>query len=211
MKKIIVLIACITLLNPVFAQKIAVTETGEQVILYDNMTWKYQNEEKRDAAAEIPTNPKKFSKSKQATFLLKSNKLNVGFWLNPEKWKFEKATNNPQAEYELHLKEGDLYAMIISEKLEIPLETLKFAAFKNGKDAAPDLQITKEEYRTVNGLKVLLLQMDGTLQGVKFSYYGYYFSNKKGTVQFITYTSQNLLDDYKTMCEELLNGMVETK
>ncbi|MCC7520261.1 MAG: hypothetical protein IT220_01380, partial [Flavobacteriaceae bacterium] len=103
----------------------------------------------------------------------------------------------------------DLYGMIISEKVEIPLETLRSIAIENGKSVAPDLKIMKEEYRTVNGLKLLLLQMNGTMQGIKFSYYGYYYSNTNGTVQFITYTSQNLLNSYIPEIEKLLNGIVE--
>ena len=69
--------------------------------------------------------------------------------------------------------------------------------------------VVKEEFRNVNGMKVLLLHMNGTIQGIKFSYYGYYYSNSNGTVQFITYTSQNLLDGFKSKIEDLLNGIVE--
>ena len=190
------------------AQQNAITETGEEVTLFEDGTWKYQNEDLL-LEKEIPTNPKKFKKDEKSTFLLKSKKLNVGFWLNPKMWSFKKATDNLEAEYELNLKDGDLYGMIISEKVEIPLESLKVIAFENAKAVAPDLKIVKEEYRIVNGLKVLLLQMDGTMQGIKFSYYGYYFSSINGSIQFITYTSQNLIDSFRPECEKLLNGIVE--
>jgi len=53
--------------------------------------------------------------------------------------------------------------------------------------------------------------MNGTMQGIKVSYYGYYFSNNNGTLQFLTYTSQNLLSDYIDEIEDLLNGFIETK
>jgi len=208
MKKITLLLFGLLAVSLIQAQQKAVTETGDEVILYDDGTWKYQNENQL-AEKEIPTNPIKFEKDEKSTFLLKSNRLNIGFWLNPKMWSFKKGIDNPDAEYELQLKEGDLYGMVISEKLEIPLETLKVIAFENGKAAAPDLNIVKEEYRIVNGIKVLLLQMNGTMQGIKFSYYGYYFSNTNGTVQFITYTSQNLLESYKPKIENLLNGIVE--
>ncbi len=208
MKKTLLLLTALFCANLIQAQQKAVTETGEEVILFDDGSWKYQNE---DLASdnEVPTNPKKFIKDKESTFLLKSSKLNVGIHLNPKIWSFKKATDNPEAEYELQLKDGDLYSMIITEKVEIPLKTLKSIAFDNGKAAAPDLRIVKEEYRNVNDLKVLLLQMNGTMQGIKFSYYGYYFSNSNGTVQFICFTSQNLLDTYKPEIEKLLNGFVE--
>lgn len=208
MKETALIICCLLIANFSQAQQKAVTEAGEEVILFVDGTWKYQNED-YVKEREIPTNSKKFKKDDKSTFLLKSNKLNVGFWLNPKLWSFKKATDNPEAEFELKLKEGDLYGMVIAEKIQIPIETLKSIAVQNGKGVAPDLEIIKEEYRTVNGLKVLLLQMNGTMQGIKFSYYGYYFSNDSGTVQFVTYTAQNLMDSYIADSENLLNGIVE--
>lgn len=210
MKKVILLLIYLLSIVSIYAQKKAVTELGEEIILFENGTWEYIDKD-NIKVTEIPTNSKSFKKDKTSSFLLKSKKLNVGVWLNPKKWSFKKPTNEAEGEYELQLKDGDLYGMIISEKVEIPLPTLKFIALENGKEAAPDLRIVKEEYRTVNGLKVLLLQMNGTMQGIKFSYYGYYFSNTNGTIQFITYTSQNLLDSYLKESETLLNGFVETK
>ena len=206
-KNILVLIS-LFFVNFIQAQQTAVTETGEQVILFKDGTWKYQNEEKQ-TETEIPTNSIAFKKEAESTFLLKSNKVNVGFWINPKMWTFKKGNEKDAAEYKLQLKAGDLYGMIISEKVEIPLETLKSIALNNGRKAAPDLKITKEEYRIVNGLKVLLLQMNGTMEGIKFSYYGYYFSNTNGTVQFVTYTSTNLIASYLPKIEVLLNGIVE--
>lgn len=210
MKKYLLLFASFLSFGFCQAQIKAVTETGEQVLLYEGGTWMYAKDAKgTEPAKEIKTNPKKFAKSKTSTFLLKSTKNNMGFWINSAKWKFEKAVNNTDAEYELQLKAGDLYAMIIAEKVEIPLETLKQIAVENGLSVAPDLKVVSEEYRMVNGIKLLCLQMNGTLQGIKFSYYGYYYSNAKGTVQYITYTSQNLMNDYMPDIEELLNGLVE--
>lgn len=208
MKRIPLLLFCSLSILTVHAQQKAVSETGEEIILFDDGTWQYQNDDALKES-EIPTNSEVHLKDDRSTFLLKSNKMNVGFWLDPKKWTFKKAIDNPEAEYELHLKDEDLYGMVITEKVEVPLITLRSLAVENGKLVAPDLIIVKEEYRTVNGLQVLLLQLNGTMQGIKFSYYGYYFSSISGTVQFITYTSQNLLDGYVKECEKLLNGFVE--
>ncbi len=208
MKLIFAFISCLAVLNPIYGQKSAVTDNGEEVLLFDDGTWKYKDKED-SLNSEVLLNPKTFIKNESSNFLLKSDKINLGFWLNSKKWTFKKAESNADAEYELQLKNEDLYAMIITEKLEIPLLTLKSLAYTNAKSVAPDLKIVKEEYRMVNGIKVLHLQMNGTAQGVKFAYFGYYFSNSNGTVQFITYTSQNLLNSYVKNCEELLNGMVD--
>tara|TARA_B110000091_G_scaffold109341_1_gene118544 strand:- start:682 stop:1020 length:339 start_codon:yes stop_codon:yes gene_type:complete len=106
------------------------------------------------------------------------------------------------------LKNGDLYAMIIPEKAEIPLLSLRELAISNAKDVAVDVKVDSEEYRTVNGIKVLMLQMSGTTQGVKFKYYSYYYSSSKGVVQVVTYTSLNLFESYKNKMEKFLNGFV---
>jgi len=207
MKKLSLLIVCLITISITQAQKRAVTETGDEVFLYEDGTWKYKNE-KDLKIFETHINSKKFKKDDESSFLLKSSKLNIGFWLNPKIWSFKKAENNTEAEYEFQLKGGDLYGMVITEKVEIPLESLKYIALENGKSAAPDLKIIHEEYRNVNGTRVLMMQMNGTMQGIKFSYYGYYFSSENGTAQFITYTSQNLLKEYTKDCEILLNGFV---
>jgi hypothetical protein len=208
MKTIVILLILCNLTLSIYAQKRAVTENGEEVTLYDDGTWKYINADYEDKD-EISTNPKSFSKSQNSTFLLKSNKVNLGFWLNPKKWSFKKASSNEAAEYELSFKNGDIYGMLIAEGFEVPLETLKTIALTNGREAAPDIYLAKQEYRNVNGLKVLFLQMNGTTQGIKFTYYGYYFSNSNGTVQFVTYVSQNHSVEFLKECEELLNGLVE--
>ncbi len=193
-----------------FAQKKAVTETGDEVILYEDGTWKYKegSEPKEEI---IPLNPAIFKKNSKSTFLLKSTKLNMGVWLDPKKWSFKKATSDDDPEYQLQLRGKDLYAMIMTENIEVPLETLRTIAMQNAREASPDIKLVKQEYRMVNDKKILLLQMAGTIEGIKFTYYGYYFSNENGTLQFVTYTAQNLFNSLKAEVEDLLNGLVETE
>jgi hypothetical protein len=207
MKKILLYAITLLLSLSAISQKKAVTENGEEVILYTNGTWKYVNDSANEEK-EIPVNPKAFTKSNTSSFLLKSNKFNVGVWIDPKKWSFKKADKNDAAEYEFELKGKDLYGMMINELVEIPLESLKKIAIENAKEVAPDIELIKEEYRTVNGHKVLMMQLNGTTQGIKFSYYGYYYSNENGTMQMVLYTSQNLLKNYLTEIESHLNGFV---
>ena len=187
----------------------AVTENGEEVFLYPDGTWIYKNDS-TGTNSEIAINPTGFTKSSSSAFLLKSTKANVGVWINPKDWSFEKSTDNEDAEYAFQRKGEDLYGMMITERTQIPIESLMKIAIENARDVAPDVTVIKTEYRTVNGLKVLMMQMNGSIQGVKFAYYGYYYSNANGTVQLLTYTSQNLFTEYMKKMEELLNGFVET-
>ncbi len=190
------------------AQIKAVTETGDAVVLYDNGTWKYVNET-ASTNAEIPLNPAVFTKSDGATFLLKSDVIPAGFWLDPKKWSFKKNTGDSDEEYDLEMKNGNVYCIILTEEAELAPDVLRKVVLDNAREAAPDLHVLREEYRIVNGHKVLMIKMAGTVDGIRIAYIGYYFSDADGTVQYLSYTTQNLLDKYQDAMEELLNGLVK--
>lgn len=194
-----------TIISSSYGQIKAITDKGEQVVLHRDGTWEYIDSPKFDESS-VRINGKEYKTPESANFLVKSNRLNAGIKIDPKKWNFEKKEGEA-TEYFFQFKQGDLYGMFISEKFSIPLENLAEIALLNGQKVAPDLKIVDKEFRTVNGIKVLLMQMAGTVQGIKFVYYGYYFSNENGTMQFVTYTSQNLLKDYRGYCDDLLNGL----
>ncbi len=192
------------------AQISAVTNSGDEVILYNNGTWKYVN--KVDSPAkEIPTNNSNFQKPSGSTFKVNSTTVtNASVYLNPKKWEFKKAESGA-SEYKFELKAKDAYGMLITERIQIPLLTLKEAALMNAKNASPDINLVKEEYRTVNEIKLIYLQMEGSIQGIDFTYCGYYYSSEQGTVQLVTCTSKQLLKEYRSEMEDLLNGLIISK
>lgn len=187
------------------AQTPAVTENGDEVLLYNDGTWKYI---KQPENRELATNPQPFTKNDDATFQVKSKKVPISIWINPKKWSFQKSGPNDASEYEFELKGEDAHGLLIAEKIAIPLQNLKDIAFENAKEVSPDIEIVHQEYRNVNGVTVLCMQMDGTIHGTRFTYYGYYFTSELGTIQFLTYTSQNLFPTYREQMETLLNGIL---
>lgn len=193
------------------SQTKAVTENGDEVLLFPDKTWEYVNSEIEYEEKEIKTNPTKYTRNAKSTFIVKSNKIDIGIYIDPSKWNFKKAIHNDEAEFEFNMKNRDLYALLITESIEIPLENLKNIALINGRSVAPNLKIINEEYRTVNNLRILHLEMQGTLEGIDFTYYGYYYSDENGTIQFLTYSSQKMMSELKRECEELLNGFVVLK
>jgi hypothetical protein len=197
--------------NFVKSQVKAVTENGDEVLLFPDKSWEYVNSEIENEEKEIKINTTKYSKNSKSTFIVKSSKIDIGIYLDPTKWNFKKATHNDEAEFEFNMKNRDLYALLITESIEIPIENLKNIALINGRSVAPNLKIVNEEYRTVNNLRVLHLEMQGTLEGIDFTYYGYYYSDENGTIQFLTYSSKKLMKELKNECEELLNGFVVLK
>jgi hypothetical protein len=189
------------------AQQSALTGNGDEVLLYDDGTWEYSNDS-LNTADIISVNDKLFEKSKKSSFLVKSQKTNSGIYINPKDWSFTKGENNPDAEYEFQAKGRDIYGMLITEKTPIQVESLADIAFQNAKSALSQVKRTKMEYRTINDVEVIHMQMEGTISGINIVYYGYYFSNDTGSVQLLTYTSSVLFDEYQTVMEGLLNGLV---
>ena len=205
MKIITISILCLLALNVVASQK-AITEEGDVVVLNDDGSWFYENGQVA-ISEELEVNSTTFSRPNNATFMLKSTKTNSAFWINPRKWKFEKNDNgHDAAEYTLNVKGSDLYGLIISEQLEIAVEELAKIALDNARGAAPDAKIIKKEYRMVNGNKVIYMEMEGTIQSIKFTYFGYYFSNSTGSTQFLAYTGSSLVKKYRADIDNLLNG-----
>jgi hypothetical protein len=184
----------------------ALTQNGTQVILEDNGTWHYLEQTE---IKEIPLNPTSFSKSKDQTFAIKSQKNSSQLWINPKNWSFKKS--NGSGEYEFDYKQGEIYAKMINESVGSQTEDLIKLALENAQSAAPDTQIVHTEYRNVNGRKVIFMEMEGTFRGIKISYLSYYFANKNGMTQLVTYTGSSLVQQYKEAIEIFLNGFVAGK
>ncbi len=192
-----------------FAQVTAMTEQGDWVILYADSTWEYLEQAIPAFSDSIQLNATPFTKEKKATFLVKSKINKSGIWINPKKWKFSKDIDNEDAEFELRFKGKSLYALIITEDIEMSIERLRQLALENALSVAPDLEILKEEKRKVNGEEVLALKMKGTNNGVQFMYYGYYFTNEHGSTQFIVLSSANILEPLEDEALKMLNGLVQ--
>ena len=192
-------------------QEIAVTERGDSVVLYSNGAWDYYDNYMNDSdeIPEIRMNSNSFSKPVSSTKKINGSNQSYEVWYDDKAWKRVPVGElNPEADIALQLLKGDAYAMAIYEEVEIPVENLSQIALDNAVNVAPDIKMIDQEYRNVNGNKLVWMRMDGTTQGMKISYYSYYFSNEKGSIQFHAFTGQNLLDKYKTDIENLLNGFM---
>ena len=205
MKVVYLLLAALVAPGCFAAQK-AITDTGEEILIFTDGTWKYADNA-QPAPVGIETNKQRFVKPKAANFLLKSKKNHSAFWLDTDKWSFQRSKKNTEAEYAMQLKGKDLYGLAIAEEIQIPMESLVDIALENARNVAPDIHVVKKEYRIVNDNKVIFMQMSGTMQGMKISYMGYYYSDPSGTTQYITYTASNLIDKYRPEIEDFLNGL----
>lgn len=177
----------------------ATTDDGRKVLLYSNNTWKFAAE-----AVQQASSGGRYARPATATKTVDIQAGSTRLSYDPGLWTPEPGTDRTKLTFQ-H-SNGDGYAMVIRERLQMTLDALKDIALSNAVEAAPDARIVFEESRVVNGHKLLCLMIEGTTSGIAFTYYGYYYSGKSGIVQLVTYTGQNLFEEYKADFEDFLNG-----
>lgn len=184
-----------------------VTEKGDEIVLHDDGTWKYIKP-MPDAPAAVPLNDRTFRSAITSNFEVKSTKTRVSVYVNPKKWSFTKVTRSDyDHEFSFRSSQSGLYGLLITEQLAMPIESVSNAALSNLRKQDPGAELVHQEYRSVNGRKLMHLRMNATVNGLKISYFGYYFSDDSGSTQFIAFTSQSLAPARMGEIEEFLNGL----
>ena len=207
---LVLCLLCVSLAAQAATQR-GITEKGDEVLLEDDGTWHYLKAPPEAAAnAPVSVNAVRFTRAKDAIFPVRSSRNNAVVYIHPKKWTFSKSTKNGAAEFAFQSVDGDLYAMLITERIMIPLDTLGLAALNNMRKVAPDAELIKQEYRYVNDRKVLYMRMSATVQGIKLVYTGYYYSDEGGSTQLVAYTSQNLVQLRTAAIDEFLGGFMPT-
>lgn len=206
MKWTLVVVMSLLALSPAIAGDDirATTDDGKRVILHPDGKWSY---DKQDGSA-LPGLGR--AKPATATAVLKSKRGFFEIWYDPNKWE-SAPPENKAAEFELNHSSGDAASMALSERLTMSLDALKGVAISNARDAAPDAVIESEEEVIVNGVKMMALKINGSVEGIPFTYYGYYWTGEAGTLQCIAFTGRNLFNEFSKDITELLNGLVITK
>ena len=176
----------------------ATRSDGSVVLLFANGTWKPDTEVSTSKASG--GSYRKPGNATATVDLLKG----VSVAYDPTRWSL--LPSDKPGRRQLNHRDGDGYALIIAERLQIPIATLKNIVLQNARTAAPDAKIVREEQRMVNGVPVTCMELTGTAQGIPFRYFGYYYAGKAGTIQVITYTGDSLFPEYRDAFEELLNG-----
>jgi hypothetical protein len=194
----------------VIASEKAFTSTGDIVILNKDGTWHYENQSlSAQASKKLKTNSKKFKTPGNSNFPVKSKINSFALRMNPAEWGFtKKGAINQEAEYEFRHKKLDIYAMAINEAIEIEVENLIEIAIENMEQAGTNVRVVNREYRTVNGVKIIFMEIAAVVNGIKATYLGYYHSNPKGSTQLLAFTGTAVAERYKQDIFNLLNGLV---
>ncbi|MEM9156263.1 MAG: hypothetical protein AAGB13_14710 [Cyanobacteria bacterium P01_F01_bin.33] len=183
----------------------ATTSDGKTVILNDDGTWQFKR------LAGFTDGDELRSKPSSATEKLTSSKGFVELWFDPQSWRVDPDNDNDAAEFGLNHASGDAYALVIVERLNMPMSALKQVALENARKVSSDIQIVREESRSINDVDMMVMQLEGTVQDIPFTFYGAYWVGDAGSLQVVTYTGQNLFEEFEPELTKLLDGISITK
>lgn len=181
----------------------ATTSDGKTVILNDDGTWNYQ----RLTGTSSAGSDRVSSRPAGATESISSSKGFVDLWFDPDAWTVDAENDNDAAEFGLSHVSGDAYALVIVERLSMPMSALKQVALSNASKVSDDIEIVREESRTINDIEMMVMQLEGTIQEIPFTFYGAYWVGDAGSLQVVTYTGQNLFEEFEPDMTTLLEGI----
>jgi len=188
------------------AQIKAITDTGDEVILFNDKTWRFKSE--KNVSIQKSTNY--FSKGSNSTFLVKSKINGFGVHINPKSFEFKRATKNSDNEFDFTNRNKTTYGFMINEGIEIPLSTLREYKINSLKEKATSLDILDDEYRVVNGINILCLRVKAITKETgetPLIFCMYFATSKSSTTQLISWTSETSFNKSSDQIFELLNGI----
>jgi hypothetical protein len=197
-----------------FAQQRAVTDSGRIVMLNDNGTWQYEETVSASDIAEVGADTvvdasyKKYFRPAASKAILKSERNKSAIWYNTQVWRKNSSAFSEASEFSMTTVKGDGYCTIVTEALQLTYAIMKEAVVKNAQNLSTDFTITSEEFRNVNGKRVMCLTAKASNKGMKFSFMYYIYTGSTGTTQLICYTSDNIFNQRKKDFEDLMNGFV---
>ncbi len=137
-----------------------------------------------------------------STLNLLQNRMAVRY--DSSEWNMQ-ASSEPGV-HQLQHSTSDLYVRVIEERIQIPLEVMPEVALANAREVDPNATAIRQGSRVVNGVRMLFMEYETTVDGVPFVFVGHFFSDTSGTVQIIAWTGRNLLAEYRDTIERFVSG-----
>ncbi len=178
--------------------------------------WIVAEDTKPDSAKEEPPATKGeldyeilpvYTRSVAATQMLTDKREKFAIWINNNKWIKADLGLNRESVFEFEHIEGEVKALLLHDKEKINLDELRQIVIDNAKRAARNSKVVFEEKRFVNGQEMLCLRIEGSIDFVPFTYFGYYYAGYIGTLQLTTISSPTVFNDYEFELESFLDGL----
>lgn len=172
------------------------TGDGRTAVLFDDGTWAYLSDIDRDVG----------SSSGMITVSDSRNLVSVTY--DNATWtRFpDPRTLSPDASLAFSHRDGDAYALVITERTSVPLKTLSNMVLQNARAVAGDAEMVSSEPGTVNGEQGLFVDVEATVNGIPIRYHNLVWSGDEGSVQVITFASQNLFEEYRADFDRFLQS-----
>lgn len=200
---------CITaLITTIFANDTLVTNEGKKVILKDDFTWEYLNEN-QESACDIKSEGKilKFIKNEKQKAKLKSKKYPYTVYYDASRYVVKQ--NRGAKEFMFTSKDQSAFLMTITEEAQMNIDLLLEAAIYNAKNGTDSLQVIAKGDANINGVDVKTLIMEAKLGNYNLTYYGCYYSSEDfGSIQMLSWTYSSLFEKKKKDLEEIFSGFV---
>lgn len=223
-KPILFFLTVFTFLSSVhsYSQIRAVTEYGDSIYVYNNGTWSFELLEFGEVSPQMSnmniridfdTLSTPFTVPEGSTKEVVSNSGQFLIRYNSELWnRIPPAQLNQDAEFAFKSKVSDIYCVVISEVTEIPPESLfRIAKTTMEETMGSKTSIANAEVRTVNGAEVTRGVLKLNYSGIDLTFDTYYYSDERGSVQFVTWSSGPIWETNYDMIHNLLNGFVVNK
>ena len=98
----------------------------------------------------------------------------------PDSWKQAERPENPAAKVEFTRKTGEAGALVIVERLQMPISALRKAVIEKSTKLDKDAKLVCDETRIVNGTEVLCLTTNAKVEGIPVTYHGFYYASGRG-------------------------------
>jgi S1-C subfamily serine protease len=112
-----------------------------------------------------------------------------------------------KADAQFRHQNGEAFFRIIAERTQMTFEGLEAQVVANARTADPQARIARKGWRTVNGERVMVLEIEATVTGIPIVYYGHYYTGTIGTIQIVGWTSRNLLDEHRVLFDGVASGL----
>jgi len=155
---------------------------GREIILNDDNTWQYADEENVPATAAAEVDCVKID----------SKTLPVGICLDEEVWVL--GEQGGSAEFTFSTKDNSLFLLMITEKAQVPLKAFEKAIVANAQKAAGLKPIKVEIKERIDALGIEWGRMvyEANIEGLIITYENFFTTMKdKGSVQFVFYTTSD--------------------
>lgn len=179
-----------------------VTKEGRVILLFPNGTWR---ELSGPGSQEWD---KRLENMKRHDEFVLGGKGEYGVHYDPTEWVMLDARKGKAYDMEFRQVDGDAFAYILFSPKAVGESTLYKMAFENANSVMGNIEVPYEDRRLVNGNELLVLSFLGTRGTTYMAFHGYYYTGKKGTIQFVAYSTARMFEQMDCMITRLLSGLV---